>query len=83
MKTFIQNNKRKLLLILTAVLIVCTFSGFMLTASAFTIATGWTVTYRTDCEAIISTTTEDLDTVTASRHCRGCQIHGQGHRLSH
>ena len=65
MKTFIQNNKRKLLLILAAVLIVCTFSGFMLTASAFTIATGWTVTYRTDCEAIISTTTEDLDTVTA------------------
>lgn len=65
MKTFIQNNKRKLLLILAAVLIVCTFSGFMLTASAFTLATGWTVTYRTDCEAIISTTTEDLDTVTA------------------
>ena len=65
MKTFIQNNKRNLLLILAAVLIVCTFSGFMLTASAFTIATGWTVTYRTDCEAIISTTTEDLDTVTA------------------
>ena len=65
MKTFIQNNKRKLLLILAAVLIVCTFSGFMLTASAFTLATGWTVIYRTDCEAIISTTTEDLDTVTA------------------
>lgn len=65
MKTFIQNNKRKLLLILAAVLIVCTFSGFMLTASAFTLATNWTVTYRTDCEAIISTTTEDLDTVTA------------------
>ena len=63
MKTFIQNNKRKLLLILTAVLIVCTFSGFMLTASAFTLANGWTVTYR-DGEATSWETTDDMATVT-------------------
>ena len=63
MKTFIQNNKRKLLLILAAVLIVCTFSGFMLTASAFTLATGWTVTYR-DGEATSWETTDDMATVT-------------------
>jgi len=46
MKTFIQNNKRVLLLVLMSVMLVCLFTGYMLTASAFSVATSYTVEYK-------------------------------------
>ena len=46
MKTFIQNNKRVLLLVLMSVMLVCLFTGYMLTASAFSLATSYSVTYK-------------------------------------
>ena len=71
MKTFIQNNKRKLRLILSAVLVVCTFCGFMLTASAFTLSTTYTVNYSkndaTEVTYISAELTDSLlDTLTVS-----------------